>query len=61
MAMRLEEFDKPDYKNMSDEELDRRLQQALNHLEETIDRSNNRIENELRRKDTGNLHKISIV
>lgn len=61
MAMRLDEFTKPDYENMSNEELDMRLHQALNKLEETIDKSNNRIENELRRKDTGNLQKISII
>lgn len=59
--MRLDEFTKPDYENMSNEELDMRLHQALNKLEETIDKSNNRIENELRRKDTGNLQKISII
>lgn len=59
--MRLDEFTKPDYENMSDEELDMRLHQALNKLEETIDKSNNRIENGLRHKDTGNLQKISIL
>lgn len=51
--MRLNEFSKPDYANMSEEELTRALDKSLERMSEIIDRSNKRIENESRRVNSG--------
>ncbi len=56
--MRLDEFTKPDYENMSDEELDRILIEKLDKLEAIIDKSNNRIENEPRSQNPDHIRKI---
>lgn len=57
--MRLDEFNKPDYENMSEEELTEVFEKGLMRLRKTIDESNERIENELRLGNQGNLHQIS--
>jgi hypothetical protein len=57
--MKLDEFNKPDYKNMSEEELTKLLAESLNRLEKIIDTSNERIENGS--TNTKNIRKISKI
>lgn len=56
--MRLEEFDKPDYSKMSEEELTKLLDEGLVRLSNAIDRANEKVENEQRRTNPRSLSSL---
>ncbi len=59
--MKLKEFIKPDYSNMSEEELSKHLEESILRMGKIIDESNKRIENESKSRfpNTRFIQKIS--